>query len=85
MADLRVWDNAGNMIPNKTVQDWIDFYKAQGYRRKYLSCLIVNTMTNPAHQSHKVSGVSHYTTVSVLQDSHPLSALCKPVYLHREV
>lgn len=54
-------------------------------RRKYLSCLIVNTMTNPAHQSHKVSGVSHYTTVSVLQDSHPLSALCKPVYLHREV
>lgn len=31
MADLRVWDNAGNMIPNKTVQDWIDFYKAQGY------------------------------------------------------
>lgn len=31
-------------------------------------------MTNPAHQSHKVSGVSHYTTVSVLQDSHPLSA-----------
>lgn len=31
MADLRVWDNAGNMIPNKTVQDWIDFYTAQGY------------------------------------------------------
>lgn len=31
-------------------------------------------MTNPAHQSHKVSGVSHYTTVSVLQDSHLLSA-----------
>lgn len=31
-------------------------------------------MTNPAHQSHKVSGVSHYTTVSVPQDSHPLSA-----------
>jgi hypothetical protein len=31
-------------------------------------------MTNPAHQSHKVSGVFHYTTVSVLQDSHPLSA-----------
>jgi hypothetical protein len=31
-------------------------------------------MTNPAHQIHKVSGVSHYTTVSVLQDSHPLSA-----------
>nr|DAV09318.1 MAG TPA: hypothetical protein [Caudoviricetes sp.] len=42
-------------------------------------------MTNPAHQSHKVSGVYHYTTVSVLQDSHLLSALCKPVYLHREV
>ena len=31
-------------------------------------------MTNPAHQSHKVSGVSHYTTVSVLQDLHLLSA-----------
>ena len=31
-------------------------------------------MTNPAHQSHKVSGVYHYTTVSVLQDLHPLIA-----------
>ncbi len=31
-------------------------------------------MTNPAHQSHKVSGVSHYTTVSVSQDLHLLSA-----------
>nr|DAT48578.1 MAG TPA: hypothetical protein [Caudoviricetes sp.] len=31
-------------------------------------------MTNPAHQSHKVSGVCHYTTVSVLQDLHPLIA-----------
>ena len=31
MADLRVGDNAGNMISYKTVQDWIDFYKAQGY------------------------------------------------------
>lgn len=31
-------------------------------------------MTNPAHQSHKVSGVSHYTTVSVPQDLHLLPA-----------
>lgn len=93
MADLRVWDNAGNMLPNKTVQDWIDFYKAQGYSgnffinkaKRFILPDFINTMTNPAHQSHKVSGVCHYTTVSVLQDSHPLSALCKPVYLHMEV
>lgn len=31
-------------------------------------------MTNPAHLMALVSGVCHYTTVSVLQDSHPLPA-----------
>ena len=56
-----------------------------GPKKKSVSATELNSMTNPAHQSHKVSGVYHYTTVSVLQDLHLLAALCKPVYLHREV
>ena len=45
-----------------------------GPKKKSVSVTESNSIANPAHQSHKVSGVSHYTTVSVLQDSHPLSA-----------